>query len=239
MISSAPDGISVPTAVAQPTPDTPRDDPTSGSVLLSPASALAETISTYDVAADELAARQWEADFQQYLDKFVHLMSDCTSPIVDAGCGAGRDVAALVSRGFRCVGVDVSSGMLARARDRVIDPRATWLPADMRAIPLETGAAGGVWTNAALLHLDADGQRGALQEFRRLLSPDRPLFVSTLAGSGWTSRHTATGETRWFWGTDLTMLSTVVKSVGFRIVSAETESGVVRGEWVNVLACAA
>jgi SAM-dependent methyltransferase len=204
----------------------------------SPASAIAETAYAYDSDSDDLAARQWEADFGTYLDEFVGLISDKSHPIVDAGCGAGRDVASLVARGFPCVGVDLSSGMLARAQARVLDPAATWLQADIRAIPLETGSAGGIWTNAALLHLDSAGRVAALREFRRLLLPGRPLFVSTLAGSGLSSRRTASGLRRWFWGTDLASFSEVVESLGFQIVSAETEAGVLRGEWVNVLALA-
>jgi SAM-dependent methyltransferase len=219
----------------QPNPGSPILD----SVPRSSASALAETTATYDLAAHELAASHWQADFGTYLNAFVRLVREGTHPIVDAGCGAGRDVAALVSRGFKCLGVEISSGMLSIARTRVLDRRASWLQADMRAIPLETGGAGGVWTNAALLHLDADGQLAALQEFRRLLLPNRPLFVTTLAGSGWTSRRTATGMRRWFWGTDLGAFSETVESAGFHIDSARAEQGVVRGEWINVLAVAA
>lgn len=213
--------------------------PAPDSFPLSPALAQAETMDAYEADTDNLAAKQWAADFGTYLDRFVHLIPDYSHPVVDAGCGAGRDVAALVARGFRCVGVDVSSGMLARARARVLDPRAKWLHADMRSIPLESGVVGALWTNAALLHLDDKGQVAALKEFRRLLPPDRPLFVSTLSGSGWTSRRTAAGARRWFWGTDVEVLSKSMSSVGFRIVSAVTELGVVRGEWVNVLALAA
>lgn len=208
------------------------------SLPLSPASALADTTAAYDLDSEALAERQWEADFGTYLDEFVRLIPDSNHSIVDAGCGAGRDVAALVARGFSCVGVDISAGMLARARGRVLDARATWLWADIRAIPLGAGTAGGLWTNAALLHLDAAAQLAAIQEFRRLLLPGRPLFISTLAGTGWSSRSTATGLKRWFRGTDLVELSKVVNSTGFHIVSGTTEVGVVRGEWVNVLAVA-
>lgn len=210
-------------------PDSPR---------WSPASALAETTATYDADSVDLAARQWEADFGAYLDAFVRLIPEGSHPIVDAGCGAGRDMAAFVARGFSCVGVDLSAGMLARARARLTDPCATWLQADIRAIPFGTASAGGVWTNAALLHLDSDGQLAALREFRRLLLPGGPLFVTTLAGSGWSSRHTGTGLRRWFWGTDVVGLSKLMSSLGFHIVSAKGEAGLVQGEWVNVLALA-
>lgn len=209
-----------------------------GSSPSSPASALAETTATYDADSDALATGHWEVDFRTYLDVFLRLIPDMSHPVVDAGCGAGRDVAAFVARGFPCIGVDLSSGMLAQAQARVLDPTAKWLQADIRAMPLETESVGGLWTNAALLHLDEDGKVASLREFRRLLLPGRPLFVSTLAGSGLSLVRTPTGLRRWFWGTNLPVFSKVVESLGFQIVSAKTEAGVVRGEWVNVLAVA-
>lgn len=201
-------------------------------------SAFTQTTAAYDADSDHHAARHWNADFEPYIDAFIRLVPDNRHPIVDAGCGAGRDVAAFVARGFHCIGVDLSSGMLTQARNRVADPKARWLQADIRAIPLGTNSAGGVWINAALLHLDVDGQTDALRDSRRLLLPGRPLFVSTLEGPGLSSRRNAAGFTRWFWGTNLSSLLRIMKSVGFDIVSAKTEVGIVRGDWVNVLALA-
>ena len=158
--------------------------------------------------------------------------------MLDAGCGSGRDVAALASRGFRCIGVDLSGQMLAEARRRVTDPRASWLQCDIRSIPLAPHSVGGIWTNSALLHLGGAGQADAVQEFRRLIRPGRPLFISTLAGDGWSSRLTAGGHRRWFWGTNRDDLVRIAESCGFAIVSASTEQGVVARRWVNVLAFA-
>lgn len=204
----------------------------------SPASALAETIGAYDTYSGEFAAKHWEASFAHYLDEFIHVLPKDGHPVVDAGCGAGRDMAAMIAHGFPCIGVDLSAGMLAQAQARVRDPAATWLNADIRAIPLEARSAVGVWTSAALLHLDEDGQQAALREFRRLLPRGGPLFVSTLAGSGVSVRRSPEGLRRWFWSTELSVLSKAVESLGFQIVSAKTEAGVVRGDWVNILAVA-
>lgn len=47
--------------------------------------------------------------------------------IVDVGCGTGRHLTALVQRGYRMAGVDLSEAMLDQARDA-----ATTLPADQQ-----------------------------------------------------------------------------------------------------------
>jgi len=179
---------------------------------------------------------QWQADFGTLVDQFLALVPGASGPVVDAGCGSGRDVSAFTARGFRTLGVDLSQQMLARARDRVAVRGAMWMNADIRHMPIPSGWASGVWTNAALLHLDDGGKLEAIREFHRILVPGGPLFVSTLAGSGRSLRPTRTGHRRWFWSTEEVRLTASLHKAGFAIVSARVDPGLVRGTWVNVLA---
>lgn len=56
--------------------------------------------------------------------------------VVELGCGTGRHAAPLLAAGATAyLGVDGSAGMLAQAHARVADPRATWLTADLAALP--------------------------------------------------------------------------------------------------------
>jgi ubiquinone/menaquinone biosynthesis C-methylase UbiE len=52
--------------------------------------------------------------------------------VLELGCGTGRNAAwALAAGAQRFVGVDASPGMLAVARKRLADPRASWLEAEL------------------------------------------------------------------------------------------------------------
>lgn len=52
--------------------------------------------------------------------------------VLELGCGTGRNAAALLAAGVtRYVGIDGSAGMLARACERITDPRASWLHGDL------------------------------------------------------------------------------------------------------------
>jgi SAM-dependent methyltransferase len=52
--------------------------------------------------------------------------------VLELGCGTGRNAAALLAAGAaQYVGIDASAGMLAQARRRTADHRATWLHADL------------------------------------------------------------------------------------------------------------
>lgn len=54
--------------------------------------------------------------------------------VIELGCGTGRNARRVLAEGARgYLGVDGSSGMLAVAQDRVGDPRAQWLTADLLA----------------------------------------------------------------------------------------------------------
>lgn len=58
--------------------------------------------------------------------------------VLELGCGTGRNACACLAHGARqYTGVDGSPGMLAEARRRVADPRATWIEGDL------AGAAAG------------------------------------------------------------------------------------------------
>jgi ubiquinone/menaquinone biosynthesis C-methylase UbiE len=143
----------------------------------------------------------------------------------------------MVDRGYPCIGVDLSLAELKLAYAQTPNVLANWLTADLRHIPFNDGCARGIWSVAALLHLDPVGQTDALKEFKRLLEPNGVLFISTLDGPGSSMRTSADGHRRWFWGTDVETLSKELEDLGFKIVSAKAEDTGF-GHWVTILALA-
>lgn len=116
--------------------------------------------------------------------------------VADLGCGPGRHLAELAGRGVVPVGIDLSSGMLGRARRR-----CDWLvQADLRALPLRSGSLDGVWSSYALLHLDPAGLAAALAEAVRVLRPGGALAVVLASGEGARCEPVpyAPEVTRWF-----------------------------------------
>ncbi|MER7366857.1 methyltransferase domain-containing protein [Nonomuraea wenchangensis] len=98
--------------------------------------------------------------------------------VVDVGCGAGRAVAELATRGARPVGVDVSAEMLAVARHRW--PEGDFRLGDACALPLEDGSVAGYRADK-VFHELAEPAR-ALAEARRVLAPGGR---AVLAGQDW------------------------------------------------------
>jgi ubiquinone/menaquinone biosynthesis C-methylase UbiE len=91
--------------------------------------------------------------------------------LLDVACGTGLSFVALLERGWRVTGCDISPAMLDVARARVGDA-ATLLSADMRALP-DLGAFDLIWSlNDSLNYLlCTEDLEAALKGMRRNLAP--------------------------------------------------------------------
>lgn len=136
----------------------------------------------YDETADEYAAR-YGGDFPGLDDWRARFLARVKEgePILEVGCGPGRDMAWLEAQGWPVVGVDLSVGMLARARTLARGPLAQM---DMRQLAFPAKCFGGVWCLASLLHLPKADASLALGEMRRVLTPGGALMLAIQEGEG-------------------------------------------------------
>ncbi|MER7330255.1 MULTISPECIES: class I SAM-dependent methyltransferase [unclassified Micromonospora] len=134
----------------------------------------------YDRIAAEFEARNPEvpATYRAVADDFRVRVDGL---VLDLGCGPGRDLAFLADLGLAGVGLDLSAGMLARARARVGVPL---VQGDLLRLPFRSGTLGGVWCSASLLHLPKADAPAALADVRRVLRPGGPLLLSLKEGDG-------------------------------------------------------
>jgi SAM-dependent methyltransferase len=102
--------------------------------------------------------------------------------VIDVGCGPALGTAYLMQHEAQCLGVDFTPKMLALARARL--PGLRVLAADLRALPLRTGAAAGVIAFYVLQHLPRGDLAPALRELRRVLKPNGLLAAAVHAGEG-------------------------------------------------------
>lgn len=93
---------------------------------------------------------------------------------LDAGCGTGFQTALLARLGYRCHGVDLSSGLLAVARQRV--PGATFTLGSIEALPYPAGHFDAVSCCGSTLSL-VDSPPRALGEMSRVLRPGGSLLL--------------------------------------------------------------
>ena len=108
-------------------------------------------------------------------DDVLTPMLDRLTPgrVLDAACGTGAVTQQLLARGHVVVGVDVSEGMLARARTAA--PEAHLLAGDITDLPLPDEDVDHVVCSLALAHLD--DLRPFFVEAARVMRPGGHLLV--------------------------------------------------------------
>lgn len=113
----------------------------------------------------------------QWLARWLPLLSERAGgqPILELGCGGGRDTATLVEMGHRVVAIELSPDAVARARERV--PSAEIHCQDIRApFPLAMGCVGVVVASLSLHYFDWPETCALVDRVRTALCPDGLLL---------------------------------------------------------------
>lgn len=194
---------------------------------------LTETIATYDAAHEFYAERFAQFDLSSHITRFVASLAPGDGLVLDAGCGAGRDLAELHRRGLSAIGLDRSRGLLEHC-DRSLG--IPLIQADIRRLPIASGSIRGVWLCAVLVHLEPADAVVALAEACRVLAARGTVFVATAAGRGERWRTDVVGRRRWFHYYDLTEVLGMLRNAGLRPLWANTELGQAGGTWINAIA---
>ena len=89
--------------------------------------------------------------------------------VLDAGCGGGRPVSALLSPRFPVVGLDLAEAQVRLLRNHV--PAASPVVGEMTRLPFRDASFHGALSLYAIIHVPRDEHRALIQEFHRVLRP--------------------------------------------------------------------
>lgn len=165
------------------------------------------TTATYDRVARNYAERneQMSPHWAERMEQFVDLLAQSAGeypipelsgrpgdditldeylqfvPVLDAGCGTGRDARALAAYDLPILGVDLSQGMLDEAGERTARrlPRGSirYALMDLRRLELPDASCRGIWCSASLLHLPRRTAPRAIGELARVTRRGAPLVI--------------------------------------------------------------
>jgi SAM-dependent methyltransferase len=186
-----------------------------------------ETLRFYAANARAYAEREITSR-QLRLSRFLALLPPGAA-ILELGCGAGADTAAMLAHGFDVSPTDGSAEMAAVASCRLGRPVATLLFHDLDAVE----AYDGVWANACLLHVPRPELAQVLALIWRALKPGGAFYASFKTGDA-EGRDTFD---RYYNYPSPDWLRTTYTSAGIWS-SLEIETGEVRGfdnEWSAML----
>ncbi len=119
-----------------------------------------------------LGASDWH-DFERHWQHYGLRSASC----LEIGCGAGRMTRQLSAAFTRVHAVDVSEGMIARAR-QAVGPNVEFAVIDGLHLPLPDAAVTAVFSTHVLQHLDSvEIGLSYFREFHRVLAPGGTLMV--------------------------------------------------------------
>jgi len=151
-------------------------------------------------------------------------------PVVDVGCGPGRDALQLAQMGFQVVATDLSEAMLDEARIRCQGQpdaeRIAFQRMDMRSLDFPAASCAGLWVSASFLHIPKRENQQVLREFRRVLVPGGALTLLVKeCDDGPDERyevHQPSGEQRFFARYRGSELWNLLEQAGFLMLEMRT-----------------
>jgi len=117
---------------------------------------------------------------KQELNLFESLFPNRPAKIIDIGCGTGKAGKYLASRGNLVYNLDLSSGMLCKAKDLFKIDDLTFIPilANMRNLPFQDSSFDGICSIASLIHISPENRNLVFEEFSRILKPKGIIYLS-------------------------------------------------------------
>jgi SAM-dependent methyltransferase len=117
-----------------------------------------------------------------WMDRFLDAFPVPGYPILDLGCGDGRDLQMFMSCGVFGIGMDLSRTMLDYARRRL--PRGLLTQMDLTSWGWKPRSFGGVWASGIVYHIPRNVLAHAFSDIRKTLVPGGVLYFNYLVGSG-------------------------------------------------------
>ena len=114
--------------------------------------------------------------YSSWLDKYVDMIDNCKTKVLDLGCGIGYDSFYLAQRGLDVIACDFSEKALARLRERV--PNAETMMLDIsEKLPFEDESFDLIIADLSLHYFDTQTTEKIMQEIERILAPKGHLLA--------------------------------------------------------------
>lgn len=143
---------------------------------------------------DELDAKPFDRKMLDWLMEKAGAKAGASAVVCDMGCGPGQAARYLHERGADACGVDISAGMVERARE--LNPGIPFSQGDMLALKdVADESYAGVAALYSIIHVPRASLGRALGELRRVLRPTGVLLVAfhvgreTIHREEWWGKH--------------------------------------------------
>lgn len=137
-----------------------------------------KTRNDYNSGAQWHFQKTFSYDWSEQLEKFVKKLKG--NKILDAGCGAPRDIKLFLKKNVEIEGIDFSEEAIKECHS--LFPNLTFHVGDFRKINVPNEHYDGIWACASILNFSKKDLPVLLEEFLRTLKPGGVLFASVKEG---------------------------------------------------------
>lgn len=213
------------------------------------------TLQTYrQIAANYAQSHQrnnlppfWRENMQRFVEFILNSpawQANPALPLLDAGCGPGRDSLLFAQQGFSVQAIDLSPDMLAEARQRCLNQpgseRVIFQQMDMRHLDFPTASCIGAWISASFLHIPKQENLLVLRELVRVLVPGGALTILVKEADGQPDErydtHPISGSLRFFARYHGGELWDLLEHAGLRIQFIASRPSEFGDSWLGALA---
>jgi len=186
---------------------------------LSPAQ-IYVTMQTYDRFAQKFAQnKEWNKNTIKEIEKYnlkpFIKYAKKNGRVLIVSCQTGRDYVLLTQKGFHCLGVGFSYGLLTEAVKRV--PDGIFVRLDLNRLPFMPDSFEAVYADA-LMHNPKKGMRELLKDFHIFLKDKGVLYLSVRLGEADVIMMNDLGGKRYITLYRQDEVLALVKSAGFKLL---------------------
>lgn len=165
-----------------------------------------------------------------FIDMMRRFCQKSSEPVLDVGCGVGRDVRYMngfFPNGSKVYGVDASEQMIEEAKSGSSDG-AQYLVGDMNDLPFGQSTIGGLWCQATIFMTGIEGMKETMKEFHRVLRDDGVAAVSFKVSDEVSDENGVQHRERWgeeiqYYFVDQEIADQIADGAGFHIEDTDTE----------------
>jgi ubiquinone/menaquinone biosynthesis C-methylase UbiE len=139
-----------------------------------------KTKENYNRGVEWHTKKSFSYNWSKQLKKFIKILTG--KKVLDAGCGAARDIEFFCKNNIQVEGIDYSEEVIKKCRASF--PEVTFYLADFRKMDIPDETYDGIWTCASVVNLLKKDLSPVLLEFLRVLKPGGIIFISVKEGQG-------------------------------------------------------
>lgn len=188
------------------------------------------TISWYDYNAALYFTETAHLDNRQLLSEFL-LATPNSLPVLDLGCGSGRDLLTIMSNGRKAFGMEPAQGLAELAREHT---QTVILDMTVEAATIPAGTVAGIWACASLIHVARADLADVFQKIHGWIAPGGTFFTCFKDGED----DSVDARGRHFTNLSQVALEDLAFDAGFKPIRSWQSESIVPGRkqvWNNLL----